>query len=269
MKNRNIKRLRATVILFFLILFFPKTKAESINPADTFSNNLSIDYVIEYFKVINVDNNLYFKFLITEHQENAAYILESSKNGLDFDAVQIKEGSKSPNGMPLLYCYTENLRDNDNIAYRIKRVSISGIGISNSCTLKMNDLQNSKKWISCTNQKFNGQLADLGDDYSRKVLLERQGENYLERNEWSGIDNAQTELAVSMYATREKGELTLKLGQLKDASIKIFNIKGKLVFYQGNINDSIKLIEFNENIGIYFVEVNAQNQSERFTIVKK
>ena len=269
MKNRNIKRLRATVILLLLLLVFPKAKAELIIRTYARNNSPSRDYVIEYFKVIDVDNKLYFKFLIIEHQENAAYILESSFNGLDFNAVQIKEGSKSPNGIPLLYCYTEKLKDNENISYRIKRVSLSGIDISNSCTLEMTNLHNSKKWTSCINENFNGELADLGEDYSRNILLATQGENYLKINERSDIDNTDAKLAVAIYATPDKEELTVKLGQLKDASIKIFNINGKLVFYQGNINDSIKQIEFHENIGVYFVEINAHNQTERFTIVKK
>ena len=65
-----------------------------------------------------------------ENNFETNYTLESSSNGTDFFAVQLKEGYKSPSGVPLLYCYSVNLNDLDDKTYRIRRDSPYGINYS-------------------------------------------------------------------------------------------------------------------------------------------
>ncbi|MBL4594712.1 MAG: hypothetical protein JKX68_12990 [Flavobacteriales bacterium] len=118
------------VILMGLMLTTVTINAQSINGKVAFNDDEVNDYVVKYFKVKKVNNKLYFKFLVLENRSNANYTLESSANGTDFSAVKLKQGFKSPNGVPLLYCYSVDLNNLNDTTYRIRRDSPDGINYS-------------------------------------------------------------------------------------------------------------------------------------------
>ena len=118
------------IILMGLMLATLTINAQSIVKKTTFSSEITDDYIIKYFKVKEISNKLYFKFLVLENRENTNYTLESSSNGAEFYAVQLKQGFKSPSGAPLLYCYTVDLNQLNNKSYRIRRDSPEGIEYS-------------------------------------------------------------------------------------------------------------------------------------------
>lgn len=80
------------------------------------------EYVVKQFTAKHIQNKFYFKFLIQENREDADYVLESSIDGINFNEVATKEGVKSPNNQPLLYCY---IVDDTTISDRIFRVRIT------------------------------------------------------------------------------------------------------------------------------------------------
>ncbi len=83
-------------------------------------------YNVKSFTVKEINNTAYFKFLIVENDDNAVYVLESSINGVDFIPVNLKEGFKSPNNTPLLYCFSINKESNvKGNYYRVKRKSLT------------------------------------------------------------------------------------------------------------------------------------------------
>jgi len=126
-KSQTTKLLRFASVFLIVGLFsisniFGQLNQEQYNFSD--SEELS-SYDVKSFTVQEVNNKAYFKFLIVEGDDNTSYTLETSMNGIDFSPINIKEGFKSPNNTPLLYCFTVNKENNTNGSYyRIKRTSI-------------------------------------------------------------------------------------------------------------------------------------------------
>jgi hypothetical protein len=255
MINSTFSKIITRLVLFSLIILTIKSiDAQTINE----ENSLSSDYFIEYFKAIELNKKLYFKFLIQENNDNIAYVLELSENGNEFKSIQIKEGFKSPNETPLLYCFSEKITDNENSTYRIKRISNDGV-IDYSCPIIINKIKRNKRWVSCKDEenlaplKLDNKFNDENQIVKSRIILE-------EKND--------IESMVSIYPNPNIGKVNIDLGSLKNVTIRIFNLSGKLIHQKEKITDSIYHFEFNEIPGIYFVDINVQNDSHRFTFVK-
>jgi len=122
-----------TIISFILIILWSsniRLGAQSISNKVDFTEKPSEEFVIKQFTAVQHQDKIYFKFLIVENRVNVNYVLESSTNGVDFVEVQKKEGFKSPNEIPLLYCYTIDEIDKKVKAYRIRLESINTIEYS-------------------------------------------------------------------------------------------------------------------------------------------
>ena len=122
------------VIIVLVGLLFGATSinAQVLNEKNVFSPETTSDYLVKDFKVKEASNKLYFKFLIVENRLDTKYTLESSSNGTDFYAVELKEGFKSPNEVPLLYCYSVDLNQVNDNTYRIRRDSPDGTSYSSA-----------------------------------------------------------------------------------------------------------------------------------------
>ncbi|MGB0882666.1 MAG: hypothetical protein ACPGSO_06900 [Vicingaceae bacterium] len=140
----EIKTTLATLIL--IITMSSMVNAQQVSQQMDFSSTICFD--IEYFKVMKVDNQLYFKFLVIEEEDNSTYVLESSTNGKDFTPCQLKDGFKSPNKTALLYCFSEPVKKT-NTQYRINRIQFKE-SVSNEysqvITVKSNEP--SRVWIN-------------------------------------------------------------------------------------------------------------------------
>ena len=122
-----------TIDSFILIILWSsniRLGAQSISNKVDFTEKPSEEFVIKQFTAVQHQDKIYFKFLIVENRVNVNYVLESSTNGVDFVEVQKKEGFKSPNEIPLLYCYTIDEIDKKVKAYRIRLESINTIEYS-------------------------------------------------------------------------------------------------------------------------------------------
>lgn len=109
----------ASIIAILLLFATNKLRAQSVTNKVTFET--TTEYVVKQFTAKHVQNKFYFKFLILENREDADYVLESSIDGINFSEVATKEGVKSPNNQPLLYCY---IVDSKTISHRIFRVKM-------------------------------------------------------------------------------------------------------------------------------------------------
>jgi len=122
-----------TIISFILIILWSsniRLGAQSISNKVDFTEKPSEEFVIKQFTAVQHQDKIYFKFLIVENRVNVNYVLETSTNGVDFVEVQKKEGFKSPNEIPLLYCYTIDEIDKKVKSYRIRLESINTIEYS-------------------------------------------------------------------------------------------------------------------------------------------
>ncbi len=156
-----------TIIFILTISMTTLVSGQQINQKTTFSNTEDIDYNIEYFKVMQVENTLYFKYLINENENEVTYVLEHSINGENFTEIDKKNGFKSPNQIPLLYCFNDAKKDQNTISYRIKRITSDG-ETSYTCNLNIEDGNSDRKWNKCISQPAN------------KEVLKKL--NYLENN---------------------------------------------------------------------------------------
>lgn len=72
---------------------------------------------------------------------------------------------------------------------------------------------------------------------------------------------------IIVYPNPNQGIIFVDLGELKDVTVKVFNLAGQEVYAETNINSPIHNIELSEATGIYFVEVAADGFSARFRLV--
>jgi hypothetical protein len=68
--------------------------------------------------------------------------------------------------------------------------------------------------------------------------------------------------------TQKEGLLNIRLGNLKEVSIKTFNVFGKLVYQKENINTSIHKLKLSVASGVYIVEISAQGKTQPYKLVK-
>lgn len=106
--------------IFLLIISF-NINAQSLIEKVNFSDDYTKNYEIQEFSCTQVESKSYFKFIISENRDDIKYILESSENGISFFVEKEKEGFKSPNGTPLMYCFSVDSKNNlDTRFFRIK-----------------------------------------------------------------------------------------------------------------------------------------------------
>jgi hypothetical protein len=134
-KHSKVILLNVLLILFFwLIAGNFKLKAQQIVQKINFNHEEITSFNIKEFSVKNINQVNYVRFLILENQNESHYILESSEDGENFIPLEMKDGFKSPNSSPLLYCFNEE-ETNIEKKYRIKRVNNTEVSYSNIITV--------------------------------------------------------------------------------------------------------------------------------------
>ena len=119
----------ASIIAILLLFATNKLRAQSV--INKVSFEATPEYVVKQFTAKHIQNKFYFKFLIQDNREEIKYVLESSKDGVNFSEVAIKEGVKSPNNQPLLYCYIVNGEVVRDRFFRVKIISNEEVNYSN------------------------------------------------------------------------------------------------------------------------------------------
>ncbi len=119
----------ASIIAILLLFATNKLRAQSVTNKVTFE--AAPEYVVKQFTAKHIQSKFYFKFLIQDNREEIKYVLESSKDGVNFSEVAIKEGVKSPNNQPLLYCYIVNSEVVSDRFFRVKIISNEEVNYSN------------------------------------------------------------------------------------------------------------------------------------------
>ncbi|MFC2111335.1 SBBP repeat-containing protein [Bacteroidota bacterium] len=73
---------------------------------------------------------------------------------------------------------------------------------------------------------------------------------------------------VSIYPNPTQDIVNINLGNLKDVSIKVFNVRNQLIYYKENINTPIYKFELKEAAGVYFIELNADGEKQQYKLIK-
>ena len=88
----------------------------------------------------------------------------------------------------------------------------------------------------------------------------------------TGIEDnfAQIDQAIiNIYPNPNQGQVTIDIGDIKDVSINVFSVSGRLVYQQENITGPTNQIELNGAPGIYILELISQGEKQYYKLVKK
>ena len=118
-------------------------------------------------------------------------------------------------------------------------------------------------------------FADIDNDGDQDVLITGQNSSdqpiaELYRNNFIvGINENIIFSQVSIYPNPNQGIVNIDLGNLKEVSIKVFNVSGQLIYHQQNITTPNYQFIFNNDPGVYIVEVISQDKKQRFKLIKQ
>ena len=80
-------------------------------------------------------------------------------------------------------------------------------------------------------------------------------------------DNIENQNLIKLYPNPNNGIVNIELGSLKNVSINVLTINGQLIFQKENINSGSYQFELKEFAGIYFIEVNSQNEKQKYKLI--
>ncbi|MBL4707032.1 MAG: T9SS type A sorting domain-containing protein, partial [Flavobacteriales bacterium] len=72
---------------------------------------------------------------------------------------------------------------------------------------------------------------------------------------------------VSVFPNPTKGTVNVNLGNLKEATVRVFSTSGKLIYQKMNISESVLQFELKGASGTYFIEINSQEQSQQYPLI--
>ena len=83
-----------------------------------------------------------------------------------------------------------------------------------------------------------------------------------------GVDEA-LQNAIFVYPNPFQNTVNVELGNLDDATIRLFNITGQLVYFQEHITTTRHQFELDAPAGVYLLEVAGLNVKRRFKLIKR
>lgn len=131
MKAKTQKYLKIIFLITIIGASF-NMKGQSLTQKNDFNPEHTEDFIIKDFTGKLINEVVYFKFLVLENQIKADYILESSKDGINFSEIIKKQGHMSPQKTPLLHCYKVEIENSEALYFRIKRIQSDEINFTNT-----------------------------------------------------------------------------------------------------------------------------------------
>ncbi len=74
---------------------------------------------------------------------------------------------------------------------------------------------------------------------------------------------------VSVYPNPSQGQVNIKLDDLEDVTINVYNALGVQIYHKENINSPLHNFTFEGNPGLYLIELITDNQKQHFKIIKQ
>ncbi len=73
---------------------------------------------------------------------------------------------------------------------------------------------------------------------------------------------------VKIYPNPTNGLINVDLGHQVDVSIAVYTLDGQLIYYKENIYEQIHQVDLKESVGVFFLEIDAQNKKQHFKLIK-
>ncbi|MCJ8291814.1 MAG: T9SS type A sorting domain-containing protein [Crocinitomicaceae bacterium] len=83
------------------------------------------------------------------------------------------------------------------------------------------------------------------------------------------LDNLSLFAGVSVYPNPVKNVVNVNMGSLTNATVKLYDLNGKLLFSDDHVENGIYSFEMNKESGVYFVEVRSEESVKQFKLIKE
>jgi Secretion system C-terminal sorting domain/Putative Ig domain len=146
----------------------------------------------------------------------------------------------------------------------------------NSPTLTANASGVSYVWLDCNNN-----FAVINGEISQNFTATSNGDYAVEITQngcidtsacfnviTTGINENNLFKNVFVYPNPNDGVVNINLGDLKDVTVKVFNVRGKLVYSKKNTNTSLFQFNLDVSSGTYFIELKVKDSTQRFKLLK-
>jgi uncharacterized repeat protein (TIGR03803 family) len=138
-------------------------------------------------------------------------------------------------------------------------------------TLTANQSGASYRWYNCntasfiigaTNQSY---TATANGNYSVEITAGNcvSTSNCIEINS-IGINEITSESGIKIYPNPSNGLVNIELGELKNATIKVYNSLWQLIYNVRDINTQAYSFELNNYSGVYFIEISSGENTQIF-----
>ncbi|MCH8905044.1 MAG: SBBP repeat-containing protein, partial [Bacteroidetes bacterium] len=159
-------------------------------------------------------------------------------------------------------------------------LTINTVDVSVTATdpsITVNTTGASYQWLDCNNN-----YAIIAGDTARIFTASANGNYAVEVTEngctdtsvcttIATIDIEENTLfnSISIYPNPIQELVIIYLGNLREVSIKVFNVSGQLIYRAENINASSHQFKLNGATGIYSIELSSQGQKQQYKLVKE
>jgi hypothetical protein len=84
-----------------------------------------------------------------------------------------------------------------------------------------------------------------------------------------GIEESVLFNQVSIFPNPNTGLVNIDLGNLEDVMVRVYTIRGRLIYHKENLSDVIHQLVLDESPGVYIVEISSEGVKQQYKLVKQ
>ena len=234
----------------------------SIGNGDTFIQKLDASGNLVWVKQMGGTASTGGKSITTDTNENL-YTIGYFNGTSDFDP-----GAGTTN--------LTSVGDNDIFIQKLSQCSVDISLTTTDPSILANAIGASYKWLDCNNNysiipgaTAQSYTATANGDYAVEVTQN----NCVDTSvcvtiSTVGISENPIFKGVSIYPNPTQNIVNINLGNLRDVSLKVFNIQNQLIYHKESINTPIYKFELKEAAGVYLIELSTDGEKQQYKLIK-